>query len=160
MMRQAPNLEDHWHLRIADILALFYWADSHHRHFPTMSLAAKIGCTFLLAWYSHHKNPHHPLLNKSLIMHAIGDGLIELPLVTNISNKTAILISLPAFYIGHIYGFPQFSQNRLTWQETSHGRKFGLFLFTLGSACITQQIAANAHGLLGTMIPGYAIALG
>lgn len=136
-------------------LALYYWANSTEEPKTTQAITAKVLSTCLLASYSYCKNSEKKTLNSALVMHCLGDLLIELPMIQN-----KVLTAIPAFFIGHLCYCLHLSKNNASLFSLRFKQKLAMGGFVIGSCFVTKAIQSQTQGLVSQIIPVYALTLG
>lgn len=132
------------------LLSGFYW---WHGDSTTVAKVAKVTSTVLLAYYGQKtfKSPDAPQKVRSLMLHSLGDLLIEMP--------GQFLPAITSFLAGHLLYIRTLSAERLPLNEIDRQR--GMLLAGLGliSAAFTKLIFENTTGVIHAAIPFYSLAL-
>lgn len=140
-------------LPCSQTLAFLYWVYGQEAEKPPLIIAAKTLSSLLLACYSYQKNPENTRLHTALVAHSVGDLLIALPI------KNSMLLSMPAFFVGHLIYCMHLSTNLQSHSDISFKKYLWIMGFGIASALMTQHIAMQTNGTLSKAIPIYATGL-
>lgn len=149
-MRYLPQKETALFVA-SQAFAVWYWSNCVQcKEKTNLDIAAKLLSSSALAYYAYLKSPTKKERNASLLMHSIGDGLIELKFKHN------MLCAIAFFFFGHFLYFQHLGKTSDKLSSLGKMQTYLFAFFSLASIAITFSIWRETRGAISNAILAYA----